>query len=290
MKNNYLRALNEKGNEKLRKIFLEKDFSEYQKNLKKLVPLQKRLQKIDSELLGPISQIEAFHDLYLCFCYETKQPLIVLDLLSNTITIFRREEGDYKADEDKVEVATFNLDKLCLFNEQTIITLRILALEKIQRYEFKKKELKKKNRSKQKSSYPSYNNISMDNGSLEHFLVLLVSNYKHISYANSDIQKAIENYQLINQFLNFAECNDGIKNSILENFVNDFSKYVINNIDEKLYEPSLDGLNELISIQNNCLNTFHENLSKEPKYNCLVEDYLTLSKTVLEYEKKLSNL
>lgn len=286
MENNYLNLLNEKGNVKFREILLEKDFAKYQRNVKKIQTLQKRLQKIESELFGPISEIEAFNDLSIFYKYTEKQPIIVFDLLNNTLTFFRKDEGNYRADEDKVEVATFDLDKLCLFNDQTILTLRVLSLQKLKKYENRKKELKKRNKSK--NNYNNYYcNITMDDDILEHFLVLLVSNYKHISYANSDIKKAIENYSLINKFLNFSETNDSIKNCILENFINLFSKFVLRNINEKLHKPSIYGINELLEIQNNCLNTCDENFKKEPNYNNLVEEYLVLSKDILEYEKKL---
>lgn len=273
MNNTYLKLLNSKGNEDFRNIVLSKDFEEYRKKLKRLTALQKQLKNIETSILGPIDEINTFHDLYIYSCF-TNQPIMVFDLINNTVTFYKKDIGFCRTEDKKVEVKKFNLDKLNLFSEETLSTMRYLYLEKLKR-------------SKNDQSGELINDL------LERFLILLVSNYQYISYANGDILKAIDNYELIQTFINFSKDNDSIKNETLEEFVELFLKYVILNDDVfvinnfELETPSLEGLKELFDIYHSCLNICVDNLEKEPDYEFLIDEFLDLSRYVLEYEEKL---
>ena len=56
---------------------------------------------------------------------------------------------------------------------------------------------------------------------------------------------------------------------------------------EELETPSLEGLKELFDIYHSCLNICVDNLEKEPDYEFLIDEFLDLSRYVLEYEEKL---
>lgn len=282
MESTYLNLLNSKGNEDFRNIILNKDFEEYLKKLKKLTALQKRLQKIENTILGPIDKIDAFHHLDIS-TYVRKQPIMRFDLISNQVIFYKKDSGFSRLEDKKVEVCKFNLDKLNLFNEAAISTIRNLALEKLKNFEQTKKNLQKKKK------YAI--NIEFEDSLLERFIILLVSNYQYISYANGDFEKALSNYELIKSFINFSKDNDSIKNETLEEFVKIFSEHVISNDDIfsklSLELPSIEGLNELFDIYHSCLNTSFDNLEKVPNYEFLIEEFLDLSRYVLEYEEKL---
>lgn len=282
MESTYLNLLNSKGNQDFRNIILNKDFEEYFKKLKKLTALQKRLQKIENTILGPIDKIDAFHHLDIG-TYVRKQPIMSFDLISNQVIFYKKDSGFSRLEDKKVEVCKFSLDKLNLFNEAALSTIRNLALEKLRNFEQTKNNLQKK----KKYSI----NIEFEDGLLERFIILLVSNYQYISYANGDFEKALSNYELIKSFINFSKDNDSIKNETLEEFVKIFSEHVISNDDIfsklSLELPSLEGLNELFDIYHSCLNTCFDNLEKVPNYEFLIEEFLDLSRYVLKYEEKL---
>lgn len=282
MHNTYLALLDSKGNENLRDIILNKDFEEYRKNLKKLTTLQKRLQNIENTIFGPIDKIDAFHHLDIG-TYVRKQPIMSFNFISNQVIFYKKDSGFSRFEDKKVEVCKFSLDKLNLFNEAALSTIRNLALEKLKNFEQTKNKLQKK------KNYTI--NIEFENGLLERFIILFVSNYQYISYANGDFEKALSNYELIKNFINFSKDNDSIKNETLEEFIKIFSEHIISNDDISsklsLESPSLEGLNELFDIYHSCLNTCFDNLEKVPNYEFLINEFLDLSHSVLEYEEKL---
>lgn len=282
MHNTYLALLNSKGNENLRDIILNKDFEEYRKNLKKLTTLQKRLQNIENTIFGPIDKIDAFHHLDIG-TYVRKQPIMSFNFISNQVIFYKKDSGFSRFEDKKVEVCKFSLDKLNLFNEAALSTIRNLALEKLKNFEQTKNKLQKK------KNYTI--NIEFEDGLLERFIILFVSNYQYISYANGDFEKALSNYELIKNFINFSKDNDSIKNETLEEFIKIFSEHIISNDDISsklsLELPSLEGLNELFDIYHSCLNTSFDNLEKVPNYEFLINEFLDLSRSVLEYEEKL---
>jgi len=282
MHNTYLALLNSKGNENLRDIILNKDFEEYRKNLKKLTTLQKRLQNIENTIFGPIDKIDAFHHLDIG-TYVRKQPIMSFDFISNQVIFYKKDSGFSRFEDKKVEVCKFSLDKLNLFNEAALSTIRNLALEKLRNFEQTKNKLQKK------KNYTI--NIEFEDDLLERFIILLVSNYQYISYANGDFEKALSNYELIKNFIDFSKDNDSIKNKTLEEFIKIFSEHIISNDDISsklsLELPSLEGLNELFDIYHSCLNTSFDNLEKVPNYEFLINEFLYLSHSVLEYEEKL---
>lgn len=282
MHNTYLALLNSKGNENLRDIILNKDFEEYRKNLKKLTTLQKRLQNIENTIFGPIDKIDAFHHLDIG-TYVRKQPIMSFDLINSQVIFYRKDSGLSRFEDKKVEVCKFSLDKLNLFNEAALSTIRNLALEKLKNFEQTKNKLQKK------KNYTI--NIEFEDGLLERFIILFVSNYQYISYANGDFEEALSNYELIKNFINFSKDNDSIKNETLEEFIKIFSEHIISNDDISsklsLELPSLEGLNELFDIYHSCLNTSFDNLEKVPNYEFLINEFLDLSHSVLEYEEKL---
>ena len=278
MENTYLHLLNSKGYEDFRNIILTKDFEEYRKNLKKLVTLQKRLKNIDNNIIGPTDKIDAFHHLFI-HSYYNRKPKMKFNLVNNTVAFYQKDISYSRIREERsVEVCKFNLDKLKLFNEASLFTIRNLYLEKLNTYKQKK-----------------HINVEFEDDLLERFIILLVSNYQFILYANGNIENAIANYKIIKKIIEFTKDNESIKNETLEEFVKAFYENVISNDDIyiihnlHLETPSLDGLKEIVDIQKTCLNSCYDKLKKEPNYEFLVNEFLELSRYVLEYEKKLKN-
>lgn len=289
---NYYNSFTDERHKKFRCIIQDDDFERYFKSLKIFSTIKIKLKNFEEKFFGPILKIEAFNHLELSY---NLKPIIEFDLQKNKILFYeiyfdipKRIPASWKNYE------SISLNDLDFINELTTLTLRYLSLLKEKNDEKRKKILQTKEYTKFKKANPELYKkgvrpslpvkLLIEDDLLERFIILLFSNYEYLLFTKGDIYKAIEKFNSINDTLDLFSSNNlnYLKTSAISNLFNAISK----SSKIKLVEPSLEGLKELLTIQEDCFKKFELTDEQKYKYCALKDEYISLLQFITSFEEK----